>query len=465
MQDPKSYRPICLSNFLFKTFEKIILNKLEREQIYPQKLTHLQHGFKTNRSTNTALSTFINEIELAKEQNNKTVAVFLDIQGAFDNMDPLKAIDILQAWGTPQDIVQLLCHYYSNRIITIKTPHQNLLTRPLRGSGQGNVLSPMLWNCIINEIGFSLSQYKIKGQLFADDIAIHASHTDLNAIAAQLQTGLNLIHQWANRQQLKVNITKSQYIIFSKNCPKNLRLAINWGHQMLQRTTQIKYLGLNITETLDWQTHLNIITTKAKKQMRCLANSIGKTWGPIPLLTKWLYTAIIRPKLSYGAHVWAHSIDTQKLDKISRNIQKWALKQLGPFRDKTPTAGLEIITATPPLQIHLQEVALKTIVRMKYTNIYFNKARTGHLNKWQNVINSLLPEANLPNDYGPKKISPLWTNVIPSPSPEDNNDNTTYIFTDGSGNNHQYGSGYLIQTNNQKGPGIVNNGPMYTVFF
>jgi hypothetical protein len=45
------------------------------------------------------LSTFVNEIELAKEQRKHTVAVFLDIQGAFDNIDPHKAIDVLDSWG------------------------------------------------------------------------------------------------------------------------------------------------------------------------------------------------------------------------------------------------------------------------------------------------------------------------------------------------------------------------------
>jgi hypothetical protein len=99
MQDPKSYRPICLSNFLFKTFEKILLLKLGRDNIYPNKLSHHQHGFKTNRSTYTALSSFVNEIELAKEKRKHTVAVFLDIRGAFDNMDPQKALDVLDSRG------------------------------------------------------------------------------------------------------------------------------------------------------------------------------------------------------------------------------------------------------------------------------------------------------------------------------------------------------------------------------
>jgi hypothetical protein len=38
-------------------------------------------------------------MELAKEQRKHTVAIFLDIQGAFDNMDPQKAIDVLDSWG------------------------------------------------------------------------------------------------------------------------------------------------------------------------------------------------------------------------------------------------------------------------------------------------------------------------------------------------------------------------------
>jgi len=464
MQNPKSYRPICLSNFLFKTFEKLILQKLEALRIYPNKLSQLQHGFKTNRSTNTALSTFVNEIELAKDQNIQTVAIFLDIQGAFDNMDPLKAINILDSWGTPKHITRVLRHYYTNRTITVNHPHYKIQAHPQTGSGQGNVLSPMLWNCIINEVGSLLSHNNIKGQLFADDVAILASHIDLNQAAAKLQTGLNLIQLWAERNNLQVNTTKSKYLIFSKVCPKNLQLALHWGNQMFQRATQIKYLGLHITEKLDWQTHLSIVTSKAKQNMRNLTNSLGKTWGPSPLLTRWLYTAIIRPQISYAAHIWAGSIKAQQLDKLSRNIQRWALKQIGLFREKTPMAGLEIIAAVPPLHIHLQEVALNTIARMKYTNVYFKKAPKGHLNKWQTIINHSIPEIDLPNDRGPRVLAPTWTNSTTPPPPDGAKLNATYIYTDGSGNNNNFGSGFLIQTNKQKARGIASNGPMYTVF-
>ncbi len=54
--------------------------------------------------------------------------------------------------------------------------------------------------------------------------------------------------------------------------------------------------------------------------------------------------------MTYAAHIGAGTIKVQKLDKISRNIQRWALKQIGVFWEKTPMAGLEIIAAIPPLQ-------------------------------------------------------------------------------------------------------------------
>ncbi len=134
------------------------------------------------------------------------------------------------------------------------------------------------------------------------------------------------------------------------------------------------------------------------------------------------------------------------------------------FWEKTPTAGLEIIAAIPPLHLYLQEIAIKTITRMKYTNVYCQKARTGHLNKWQGIINHFIPEANLPNDRCPSLLAPLWSNTMTPQAPDGSKPQTTYIYTNGSGNNNLFGSGFLIQTGNSKARGIVNNGPMYTVF-
>jgi hypothetical protein len=161
--DPKSFRPICLSNTLFKVLEKLIQAHLEQAEIYPKKLTPRQHGFRPSRSTLTALSQLTNYIETSKHLNQQTIAVFLDIQGAFDNISPQNAIKILKDWGTPEAITNTLLNYYSKReiITSINPSHKTLTIYPTKGTAQGNVLSRMLWNCIANKLGTIMDKYNL----------------------------------------------------------------------------------------------------------------------------------------------------------------------------------------------------------------------------------------------------------------------------------------------------------------
>jgi hypothetical protein len=101
---------------------------------------------------------------------------------------------------------------------------------------------------------------------------------------------------------------------------------------------------------------------------------------------------------------------------------------------------------------------------MKHRNVYFQKARTGHLYKWQEIINHSIPEVNLPNDWCPRALAPHWSNTTTPPAADRSDPQVSYIFTDGSGNNNLFGSGFLIQTGKLKARGVVNNSPMYTVF-
>jgi len=104
----------------------------------------------------------------------------------------------------------MLRYYYSNRLIMVNHPHYKLqVVQPQKGSGQDRILSLMLWNCTINEVGKMLSNKNIKGQCFADDIEILASHENLNVASAIIQRALNQIRISAIKNDLKVNTTKS----------------------------------------------------------------------------------------------------------------------------------------------------------------------------------------------------------------------------------------------------------------
>jgi hypothetical protein len=90
----------------------------------------------------------------------------------------------------------------------------------------------------------------------------------------------------------------------------------------------------------------------AKKDMMRINTMLNKIIGPSPKLTHWVYTAVICPKITYAAHVWCGKISNYKLEKKLCQIQRWALTKLGPIRENTSTAGLEIITKTVQLHMH-----------------------------------------------------------------------------------------------------------------
>ncbi len=247
-EDPKSYRPICLSNTLFKILEKLIQTYLERSNIYPSKLTACQHGFRSNRSTLTALSTLLNYIESNLHHNQQTLAIFLDIQGAFDNISPIRAIKILEAWGTQVQITNTLLSYYNNREITttINSSNKTLTIYPTKGTAQGNVLSPMLWNCVINQVGSIMDKYNLGGCLFADDVVIAASNPSTQTATNTLQQALNEIVAWADEEGLSFNVSKSHAVLFygQKQHDPPIYHRIYLKNQDIAYKNETMYLGV-----------------------------------------------------------------------------------------------------------------------------------------------------------------------------------------------------------------------------
>ncbi len=105
------------------------------------------------------------------------MAVFLDIHGAFDNIKPENAIKKLEDGGTPINITDTLKNYYDKcQIITQILPsNKEIKIYPTKGTAQGNVLSPMLWNTVVDSVGAIMEKHNIEGCMFADDIVLAAS--------------------------------------------------------------------------------------------------------------------------------------------------------------------------------------------------------------------------------------------------------------------------------------------------
>lgn len=71
-QDVMNYRPISLLSGFSKILEKLFYERLKSYLIHCNIITDSQHGFRENRSTETAIFAFINEILMALEKKRNS---------------------------------------------------------------------------------------------------------------------------------------------------------------------------------------------------------------------------------------------------------------------------------------------------------------------------------------------------------------------------------------------------------
>ena len=82
---------------------------------------------------------------------------------------------------------------------------------------QGSILGPLLFLLYINDI---VDNIKATIRLFADHTSLYIIVDNPHNTAGQLNTDLQMIHQWATQWLVTFNPTKSESIIFSRKLNK-----------------------------------------------------------------------------------------------------------------------------------------------------------------------------------------------------------------------------------------------------
>ena len=126
----------------------------------------------------------------------------------------------------------------------------------------------------------------------------------------------------------------------------------------------VKYLGLHLDTKLKFSKHIDEKIMRAKKHLMLLRNALATTFGPSPSVLWWGYNGIILPSFLYGASIFGKECQKKtikdKLTKLNRLIACCMM----PMRRSTPTHSLEVILNLPPLDLKVEERALKTMLRI-----------------------------------------------------------------------------------------------------
>lgn len=130
--------------------------------------------------------------------NCDVYACFVDYQKAFDRVQHLKMVEVLQRIGLDEKDVRVIVNHYWNQEATVKLQGES--TEPiriLRGVRQGCILSPLFFNIYSefifreaienSEMGILLNGQRLNNIRYADDTVIFADNPmDLQELMARI---------------------------------------------------------------------------------------------------------------------------------------------------------------------------------------------------------------------------------------------------------------------------------------
>ena len=357
-----NYRPISLTSCVCKLLEKMVNLRLiwflETKNI----LSPYQFGFRKMRSTTDALVRLETAIHKCFEEKHHMLAVFFDLEKAYDTTWKHGILMKLHAIGLRGALPNFIRDFLKDRKFRVRVGSS--LSDPevqLEGVPQGSVISVTLFALAINDI-VQVVPETVKCSLYVDDIALYSSGASLKDVQIRMQDAINRVTQWAIYHGFKFSENKSVAMHFRRRL-KGTNPTLTLGMNPLRFVDEVKFLGLTLDPGLSWVPHIVQLKARTKKALGILRVLSHLSWGADRATLLRLYRALVRSKLDYGCEAYSSAKPAvlQKLDPVHNEALRICT---GAFRS-SPVQSLYAESGEPPLDLHRQYMNLIYYTRIQ----------------------------------------------------------------------------------------------------
>ena len=207
-----NYRPISLQSSIAKILEKIVAINLTNHLDTNKLIYKNQFGFQKGKSTEHNLLLVTNFIADALNDGDYCIGVFLDLKKAFDTCSHKILLKKLKHLGVKGTALKWFASYLSNRQQRVDIDGNLSDPREIDISVlQGSILGPILFLCYINDLPNCSTLLTF---LFADDAQGLARGKNLPELLSVVNLQLRKWATWFRANKMKVNTSKTKYIIF-----------------------------------------------------------------------------------------------------------------------------------------------------------------------------------------------------------------------------------------------------------
>jgi ribonuclease HI len=482
--DAGNLRPICLSPFFSKGFERLIYWHISDKHLKDDSCKNL-YSYKESISTDDAIHSLVTKIEKTLEKSEVAIVLFMDMSAAFSTANVSGLMKNLEKTGVNNNILKWTSDMLSNRTISASLNGVIVKKKSSRGCPQGGLLSgPILWNGDMRDLVSRFPKvHSTDREIFADDILNIGKGICEFTVARIIQQDIQILEKWALDHNLKFNTGKTKLMLFT-NRRNFTKPPIYLYGERLEYVREMRYLGVTLDDKLSWLPHIKKTAQKATYTLMQCRKMVGKSWGLKPKVNRWLYITLVRPVLAYGCISWIKSTLTKSHMIYFEKVQRKACLSILNCMSSTPTSGMEVMLDIQPIEIFIQAQALNTYRRLIANGNW--TPREGELlgdKIHSNIVKRMaihLPLFFQPRDKltNTEYIKTSFSTVIKSRIEANrteiplkpNTTNTIFCYTDGSKNKISSGSGYVINGTDENGNegfrahGLSNLGKTTTVY-
>ena len=318
--DVSSYRPITISSVHTKAIESFIIPCSD--------ISDNQFGFRNNRGTAFACNLLNDVASYCKSRNSTLFLATLDAEKCFDSICHvslfLKLIDVLPVY---QWI--LLYNWYKRLEAVVKWEGSYSGTFAVgRGTRQGSIISPFLFNIFINQLLLDLTEcdagVRIGDELYnsmayADDITLFA--TNVKGVQCLIDTCAT----YSNRWRFRYGIEKSKCMVIGKS-PFTCEPLWRLNNVVLRNVDSIEILGNVFNSKCNNTNHVDIRVQKCRQSFFGLSSTGMSYPGAPPEVQAYIFKSICQSTLTYGMECMEYSaVQMRRMESIQGRLIKQCL--------------------------------------------------------------------------------------------------------------------------------------------